>query len=521
MKRITRPIAAVSAGAVVSTGLLLAVAPAANAAVLGSVSVSPGSGTDSTLFGGSVTSACPAGTADSYWTIDGPDLPADQAILAPGSNSAGTGAQSVSGASIANIKSANAGSFSASGSYFVKFNCVSGTTGLVSDTYQSTLNYTAGGAGSWSVVVPATSTTTTLTSDAGSGVEAGTTVNFAADVNPNTATGSVEFVEGTTVLGTDNTLDANGGATFATSSLAVGTHSIFARYVHTGNFTDSQSAPVSVVINPVAARSTTSVLTVTPTPNADSTGTPQQFAYSTVNLSCAVSASTGSAVGTVNFLDGSNSLGTAPVSSGVAAISTTALGAGQHSLTCAFTGTAPYQNSSSAAVPAYYASQGVSTQQNVDVVIPQGALQITTPYTVAAPLHLGTATLDAATSTYFASAPLNGITITDTRAGNLGWTASLVSTSFANGSSTFPGSRAGFVGVTPVQVAGNALQATNVVPTNNPANAPGLGGSRVFATYAPNQSTGSVNVNGTFEVKGIPTSLPFGTYTATVTFTAV
>jgi hypothetical protein len=519
MKRLLRPIAAVSSAAVVSTGLLLVAAPAANAAVLGEVSISPLTGTDSTLFGGTVTAACPAGTADSYWSIDGPDLPADQAILAPG-NPTGTGAQSFSGASIANLKSANAGSFSASGSYFVRFNCVDGTTGLVSDTYQSRLDYTAGGAGAYSVFVAPVSTTTTLSHDAGAGVEAGVPVTFTADVNPDNAAGAIEFWEGTTLLGTDNTLSATGGASFTTSSLAVGTHSVFAKYVHSGNFTDSQSAPVSVVINPVAARSTTSALTVNPTSGN---------AYQAVTLSCAVTASTGTAVGNVNFLDGATAVASnVPVdATGVAATTTSSLGAGSHSLTCAFVGTAPYQNSTSAAVPASYTQAGATPwDQNVTVSIPQGALVITTPYTTASPLALGTAVLDPATSTYSASAVLGTaaagyITITDTRAGNLGWNASLVAGAFSNGSSSFPGSHAGLTGLGAVQVGGNALQASNVVVTNHVPFTDGLGSLKEFARYGVGLPTGSANITGTFGVAQVPTSITPGLYTSTVTFTAV
>jgi hypothetical protein len=517
MKRMMRPVAAVSAATVMSTGLLLALAPAANAAVLGTVNVSPLSGTDSTLFGGSVTASCPAGTADSYWSIDGPDLPADQAILAPG-NATGTGPQSFSGASIANLRSANAGSFSASGTYLIKFNCVDGGTGLVSDTYQSQMSYTAGGAGAYTIAVPPTSTTTTLVHDAGAGVEAGTTVTLTADVNPDSATGAVEFVEGATVLGTDNTLSATGGASFSTSSLSVGTHSIFARYVHTGNFVDSQSAPVDVVVNPVAPRPTTSVLTVTPTSGN---------AYQNVDLSCAVDAGAFSPVGTVSFLDGASTIGSAPVSAGVAAITVSSLGAGAHSLTCAFVGTAPYQNSSSAAVAANYTQAGATPdEQTVTVSIPQGALTITTPYTPASPLALGIAVLDPADSTYSASAQFGTladgyITITDTRAGNLGWSASLVAGAFSNGSSSFPGTHAGLTALGAVQVAGNALQATDVALTNHAPFTDGLGSLKQFASYAPGLPTGTANITGTFGVDQVPTSITPGLYTATVTFTAV
>ena len=60
-------------------------------------------------------------------------------------------------------------------------------------------------------------------------------------------TGSVEFYEGATDLGAD-LLDSTGKATFVTSTLAAGTHSIQAIYNGDVNFSGSTSAILSQVV---------------------------------------------------------------------------------------------------------------------------------------------------------------------------------------------------------------------------------------------------------------------------------
>jgi hypothetical protein len=147
--------ATVAAGAVALlalTVLLVAGGGRAQASDLGPVQVSPQSGSDATLLFGYVADArCPRTTADSYWTVDGPDLPRDTAILAPG-NTTGTGPQQFRGASIANLKTINSGAFSRSGTYTIRFSCVRAPDGKVSDSYEATLRYHAGGKGSFQVV---------------------------------------------------------------------------------------------------------------------------------------------------------------------------------------------------------------------------------------------------------------------------------------------------------------------------------------------------------------------------------
>ena len=123
----------------------------ASAAVLGTIEVSPLTGNDSTLFGGFIANAqCPARTGDSSFSMEGPGLNPTEANLA-GGNTTGTGRREFSGASIANLKSNNAGSFTASGTYTITFNCIRNPDGVVSDTYERKLNYVAGSGGAFTI----------------------------------------------------------------------------------------------------------------------------------------------------------------------------------------------------------------------------------------------------------------------------------------------------------------------------------------------------------------------------------
>ncbi|WP_407344672.1 hypothetical protein [Pengzhenrongella phosphoraccumulans] len=132
------------------------------------------------------------------------------------------------------------------------------------------------------------------------------------------------------------------------------------------------------------------------------------------------------------------------------------------------------------------------------------------------------ALLDAADSTYSASAPFTDIVITDTRAGNLGFTASVVSGAFTNATGgSFGGQYAGLTGLAATQVAGNALLATDLVLTNNAPFTAGLATPKVFAQHAAGTPIGTANLAGVFGIDGVPTSVTPGLYTATVTFTAV
>ena len=87
---------------------------------------------------------------------------------------------------------------------------------------------------------------TTLTSSAGT-AKSGSPVTFTATVTPSSATGTVTFKDGNTVLGTVTL--SNGQATFGTAKLSVGTHSITSVYSGDANCNGSTSNTVNQVIS--------------------------------------------------------------------------------------------------------------------------------------------------------------------------------------------------------------------------------------------------------------------------------
>jgi sugar lactone lactonase YvrE len=148
-------------------------------------------------------------------------------------------------------------------------------------------------------------------------------VTFTATVTPSTATGAVQFLDGTTVLGSATL--ANGSATFTPASLTAGTHSITVSYAGDANDTSATSA---VLTQTVQASST---ITVTSSANA-------AIAGAAVTFAATVTPST--ATGNVQFLDGTTVLGTVALASGAASFTTSSLSPGSHSITASYSGDA-------------------------------------------------------------------------------------------------------------------------------------------------------------------------------------
>jgi len=110
--------------------------------------------------------------------------------------------------------------------------------------------------GSVNVTVNKAATTTTVGSSQNPSTY-GQSVTFTATVKPSSATGTVTFQDGSTILGT-GTL-SSGAATYATSSLSVGSHSITAVYGGDANDAGSTSSTLTQTVN---SASTTTLLTV-------------------------------------------------------------------------------------------------------------------------------------------------------------------------------------------------------------------------------------------------------------------
>jgi hypothetical protein len=225
--------------------------------------------------------------------------------------------------------------------------------------------------------------------------------------------------------------------------------------------------------------------------------------------------------------------------SGNAVFTTNGLGVGSHSITATFTPTdASAFNSSTSQTPVSVTINAAACQvpadpasgtparpcgvdpQTVDANVPAGSLVISTPYGPNHPFHLGDMTLSTDGSQLQVSKgfPETGehLVITDTRAGDLPWTASAASTVFSgSGSSTIAQSGLSFTGVAVQTVASNTLgtAAKPVVPSDI---ASFTVSPQTFATAA--QGNGTVWIVGTLGLTA-PTSVPAGLYTATVTFT--
>jgi hypothetical protein len=180
-------------------------------------------------------------------------------------------------------------------------------------------------------VVLSLTPTTTVVSASPSAPTFGTEVTLTATVTPTsgttTPTGLVEFLNGTTDLGTGN-LNASGIATLKTPALPVGVDSITAKYEGDTTFDTSTSNPITV---DVAKAPTTTALQANPTTAVF--GQP-------VSLTATVASTTtgiGTPTGNVEFLNGSTEIQTTAVNgSGVATISTSSLPVGSDSITAIY-----------------------------------------------------------------------------------------------------------------------------------------------------------------------------------------
>jgi hypothetical protein len=240
--------------------------------------------------------------------------------------------------------------------------------------------------------------------------------------------------------------------------------------------------------------------------------------------------------------------------------------AGSHSVVATFTPAAgsPLQGSSSsppvtftqADKPADCASAGATgsgqctDDQTITGTIPAGTLVIHTPYTATSPLPLGTLALST-DSTYFTGNAQFGagttntagdILITDTRAGDLGWTAEAQAQTLTGATveggpaltgpgSTIDGQNVGLTNLTTVTVPGNGFDrsagnyGTTDVNAASPPVAAGTAGDLGLGNEAhkfaeAQHGFGSIAIYGTLTLNA-PSSTQAGFFTGTITFTIV
>ena len=179
------------------------------------------------------------------------------------------------------------------------------------------------------------SSSTTLAASATSDT-LGSSITFIATVAPAGSSGPVNFFDGTSSIGSGS-LSA-GKATFATSALAVGAHTITAVYGGNSSETTSASPALTVSVTLPAPTATSTALTASSATAAG--GAP-------VTFTAAVSPS--GATGIITFYDGSTSIGTGTLNAGIANVTTSSLAAGPHTITAGYGGNTSFSASSSPA----------------------------------------------------------------------------------------------------------------------------------------------------------------------------
>lgn len=158
------------------------------------------------------------------------------------------------------------------------------------------------------------------------------TATLSGGVSP---TGTVTFKDGSTTLGTATISGST--ASFTTTDLSVGDHTVTAVYSGDDNNQSATSAEVDVVV--AKATPTLAVTTSDSNPLIGATVT------LTASLTDAVSPT-----GSVTFKDGSTILGAETLSGGSASLSVSSLSAGSHSITAVFDGDTANESATSAAI---------------------------------------------------------------------------------------------------------------------------------------------------------------------------
>ncbi|HKQ98598.1 MAG TPA: Ig-like domain repeat protein, partial [Candidatus Polarisedimenticolia bacterium] len=201
-------------------------------------------------------------------------------------------------------------------------------------TIYGTTEYSPSGPGTLFVIrglSAAPPTTTTLVSSLNPST-IGQSVTFTATVTGVSPQGMVTFYDGAVSIGTAN-LASGATASLTTSALSAGPHAISAGYGGDGNNAPSTSNVVTQTVNKL-----TPTVVLGSSKNPSATGESVTF---TATLPIG-------AGGSVSFLDGGVSFGSAAIANGQAQITTSALTAGGHSIVAHYDGDAQYAQADSA-----------------------------------------------------------------------------------------------------------------------------------------------------------------------------
>ena len=298
-----------------------------------------------------------------------------------------------------------------------------------------------------------------------------------ATVTP-TGNGAVQFFDGDTPVTGAIQLTA-GAASFSTSALALGSHSITARY--TGD--NRLRASVSPAFTQNVVKGNTSVaVTLAAGKNLSLVGD---------SLTFTASVTPAAATGTVMFFDGGSPIsGDLPLVGGVASVTTSALSAGAHSITAQYSGDATFDTATSAVflqtVKTPKSDVSISVQLNPVTNPPIFGDSLTFTASIAPATATGTVTFLDNGTPISGGIPLSGGTPSVTTSA-LGAGSHSITVQYS-GDANFNGAISSALSV---NVAKARTAVTLTIPERDDAFKPGMAVSFV-ATVAPANATGTV-----------------------------
>ncbi|MGW1539952.1 Ig-like domain-containing protein [Streptomyces sp. NPDC002309] len=224
----------------------------ARADVVGSMEVTPATGTDVSGITLTTSAPCPEPATNLIVSVRGAGFPAEGQFVVGNSpitaySTAPNGGIAVPLTQTMRDYAATAGFTTLQGRYDFTLTCRPAFGSATFGDFTAPIWFTSGT--TYQSTAPAVATTTTLAASPSSPVTEGTAVKLTATVAPAAATGTVRFLDGTEQLGDPVAVQA-GKATLSTTRLTVGTHALKAEFTPAdpAAYGSSVSAPFTYTV---------------------------------------------------------------------------------------------------------------------------------------------------------------------------------------------------------------------------------------------------------------------------------
>lgn len=349
-----------------------------------------------------------------------------------------------------------------------------------------------GGGDGFVAKISATGTATVALAAAPSPVAAGQSVTLTATVTPTATyasvpTGTIEFQDGGNALGTAVTLDATGNATYTSTTLVPGTHSLTAVYSGDSTYPTGNGAQTLVV------NGLTATVTVTPSPASITTA-------SSLSVTITVTGSGATPAGTVTLSGGSFTSAAATLASGSATITIPAnsLSAGSDTLTVSYSGDANYGPATGTATETVTTplTPSITVIPATSTSVATSSLSVTVTVTGSGATPSGTVTLSGGGYTSVSTTLSGGIATIVIPANSLSAGNDTLAATYS-GDSNYAAATGATAGTAPVTVSATPLASTvTVTPAATTLGSGSTLSVPVLVTGAGVTPTGTVTLSG-------------------------